>query len=164
MKIYIGADHKGYNLKEEIKQWLISNNHQVEDCGASELTPMDDYVDYAKNVGNKVSEEKARLAEDSSQNEVGEPRRGSRGIVICGSGAGVDITANKINGIRACLGFNIEQVKAARADDDVNVLALSSDFTIFDDAKLLIDAFLKTPFDPTDNHVRRIEKIKSLES
>src|SRR3972149_6796274 len=142
MKIYIGADHRGFDLKNDLKQWLISLGHQIEDSGANQKTPFDDYTDFAVGVANKVVAE-----------------QGSRGIVICGSGAGVDITANKIRGIRACLGFNIEQVKAARADDDVNVLALSSDFTIFDDAKLLIDAFLKTPFDPTDNHVRRIEKI-----
>ena len=146
MKIYIGADHKGFNLKEEIKQWLISENHQAEDCGATEQTPMDDYVDFAAEVGRKVANEHV-----------------SRGIVICGSGAGVDITANKIKGIRSCLGFNIEQVKAARNDDDINVLALSSDFILSDSAKDIVNAFLTTVFNPTDNHVRRIEKIKRLE-
>ncbi len=146
MRVFIGADHKGFELKNEIKQWLSSNNYQVEDLGANELAPMDDYVDYAKSVAQKVAEEKD-----------------SRGIVICGSGVGVDITANKIKGVRSVLGFNIEQIKAARNDDDVNILSLASDYTFFDNAKLLIGAFLETPFDPTDNHVRRIEKIKSLE-
>ncbi len=147
MKIYLGADHRGFDLKEEIKQWLISSGHQVEDCGSTEKISFDDYVDYARTVGEKV---------------VGE--QGGRGIVICGSGAGVDITANKIKGVRSCLGFNIGQVKAARSDDNVNVLALASDFTFFEDSKALIETFLQTPYNPTDNHARRIEKIKNLET
>jgi ribose 5-phosphate isomerase B len=147
MKIFIGADHKGFELKKEIKEWLSSANYQVEDLGAFEYKPGDDYVDFATSVANKVTSEK-----------------GSRGIVICGSGAGVDITANKTRGIRCCLGFNIEQVKAARNDDDINVLALASDYCELEKAKKLTDAFLNTDFDPTENHVRRIEKIKNLES
>ena len=147
MKIYIGADHRGFKLKSELKEWLSSISHQVEDLGAVELVPRDDYVDFAKSVAQKISNE-----------------QGSRGIVICGSGAGVDITANKIKGVRSCLGFNIQQVKAARADDNINVLALASDFTFLDNAKLLVSAFLETVFDPTDNHTRRIEKIRNLES
>lgn len=160
MKIYIGADHRGFKLKSELKEWLSSISHQVEDLGAIELVPRDDYVDFAKSVAQKVSNEQARLDSPTESSA----RRGSRGIVICGSGAGVDITANKIKGVRSCLGFNIQQVKAARADDNINVLALASDFTFLDNAKLLVSAFLETVFDPTDNHTRRIEKIRNLES
>lgn len=147
MKIYIGADHRGFELKNEIKNWLISSGNDVEDCGALEFQKFDDYVDFAKEVAEKVAAE-----------------QGSRGIVVCGSGAGVDITANKVKGIRSVLGFNIEQVKAARSDDNVNILSLPGDFTFFEDSKSLIETFLQTPFNPTDNHVRRIEKIKTLEA
>lgn len=147
MKIYLGADHRGLELKNEIKDWLLSSGFQVEDCGAHTNEQFDDYVDFAKQVGEKVISE-----------------QGSRGIVICGSGAGVDITANKIKGVRSLLGFNIEQVKAARSDDNVNVLALAADFTFFEDSKALVESFLHTPFNPTDNHTRRIEKIKNLEA
>ena len=147
MRIYLGADHRGFELKSKLKRWLEQAGHQVEDCGAHEHTLRDDYVDFAAEVGRRVNNE-----------------QGSRGVVICGSGAGVDITANKIKGVRCVLGFNIEQVRAARNDDNVNILALASDFTLFEDAKILIETFLQTPFDPTDNHARRIEKIKSLES
>jgi ribose 5-phosphate isomerase B len=147
MKIYLGADHRGYDLKEKIKTWLTESGHQVEDCGAHELILRDDYVDFAADVAGKIIIE-----------------HGSRGIVICGSGAGVNITANKIKGIRCCLGFNIEQVKAARNDDNINVLALASDFVFFEDAKVLVDTFLLTAYDPTDNHARRLEKIKNLEN
>lgn len=147
MKIYLGADHRGFGLKNEIKNWLESTGTQVEDCGANEFQQFDDYVDFAKAVAEKVANE-----------------QGSKGIVICGSGAGVDITANKINGARSVLGFNVEQVKAARTDDNVNILALAANFTFFEDSKSLIETFLQTPYNPTDNHVRRIEKIKTLEA
>jgi ribose 5-phosphate isomerase B len=146
MKIFIGADHRGFELKTQILNWMYSLGHEVEDCGANELVLRDDYVDFAGIVGRKVAEE-----------------LGNRGIVICGSGAGVDITANKINGIRSSIGFNVEQVKAARRDDNLNVLALASDFALFEDAKVLIETFLSTAYDPTDNHVRRLEKIRNLE-
>src|SRR3990167_2156290 len=107
MKIYLGADHRGFQLKEELKQFL-ETNYDVEDCGAFEKIESDDYTDFAIKVAEKVS-----------SNE------GSRGIVICGSGVGVDITANKFPKIRCGLGINREQIKAARNDDDVNVLALA---------------------------------------
>lgn len=147
MKIYLGADHRGFELKNEIKNWLDSSGNQVEDCGANDFQQFDDYVDFAKVVAEKVAGE-----------------QGGRGVVICGSGAGVDIAANKINGVRSVLGFNVEQVKAARSDDNVNVLALAANFTFFEDSKSLIETFLQTPYNPTDNHARRIEKIKTLEA
>jgi ribose 5-phosphate isomerase B len=147
MVIYIGADHRGFELKNQIIDWMHSNGHQIEDLGAYELIPMDDYVDYAEKVGRKISEDS-----------------GNRGIVICGSGAGVDIATNKIKGARCTIGFNVEQIKASRRDDNLNVLALASNFTLLDDAKALIETFLQTPYDPTDNHARRIEKIKTLEN
>lgn len=147
MTIYIGADHRGFELKNEIKDWLLSSGHQVEDVGPHDLVPRDDFVDYAAAVGKNV---------------VNQP--GSFGIVICGSGAGVDMAVNKIKGVRASIGFNLEQVKAARADDNLNVLALASDFTLPDDAQMMIETFLTTGFNPTDNHTRRIEKIENLEN
>jgi ribose 5-phosphate isomerase B len=147
MKIFIGADHRGFELKNQLLAWLSESGYEVEDCGAKEFISTDDYPDYAEAVGRKVAEE-----------------AGNRGIVICGSGAGVDIAANKIDGVRCSIGFNIEQVKAARKDDNLNVLALASNFVIFEDAKVLVDTFLHTPYDPTDNHARRIEKIKNLET
>jgi ribose 5-phosphate isomerase B len=146
MTIYIGADHRGFELKNQLINWLTESGHHAEDLGAIEHTLRDDYTDYAAAVAIKVAQE-----------------TGNRGIVICGSGAGVDITCNKINGIRSVLGFNIEQVKAARNDDNVNILSLASDFTLFEDAKILVETFLNTAYDPTDNHARRIEKIKNLE-
>ena len=147
MTIYLGADHRGFELKNQIKDWMISNGHNVEDVGAHEKTLRDDYTEYAASAARKVSSNQA-----------------NKGIVICGSGAGANITANKIKEIRSVLGFNVEQVRAARNDDNVNILALASDFTLLEDAKVLIDTFLSTAYDPTDNHARRIDKIRNLES
>lgn len=146
MKIYLGADHRGFELKNNLKKWLDENGHTTEDMGAYELSPNDDYVDFAGMVAEAVSK-----------------NPDSRGIVICGSGVGVDIVSNKFQGIRSGLGFDAEQVKKAREDDDINVLAIASDFTNEMVAEDLIAEFLQTEFNPTENHTRRIEKIKKLE-
>jgi len=147
MRIFIGADHRGFELKNQLKEWMASVGHQVEDCGAHQFEKADDYPDYAEAVGEKI-------AEDPN----------ARGILICGSGAGMDIAANKINGVRSSIGFNIEQVKAARNDDNLNILVLACNYLMFDDAKALTEIFLATPYDPTDNHARRLLKIKNLEN
>lgn len=144
MTIYLGADHRGFQLKEELKQ-ILQKTYEVEDCGAFEKVEGDDYVDFAKAVAEKVGK-----------------NRDSRGIVICGSGVGVDITANKFANIRCGLGLSQEQVKAARNDDDINILALASDFTTFDVAKEMVEFFLTTAFEPSENHKRRIAKIEEL--
>lgn len=146
MIIYIGADHRGFKLKEYIKSWLSENSHEIKDLGAFDYSANDDYVDFATAVGEAISQ-------DSN----------SKGIIICGSGAGVSIVANKFPNVRCGLGFSNNQVKAAREDDDINILSLASDFTNEDEAKQLISVFLETNFNPTENHTRRIEKIKALE-
>lgn len=146
MKIILGADHRGFELKQEIKKYLLSTNHTVFDVG--ELLPdaSDDYPDFASKAAKYVLENPE-----------------NRGIVVCGSGVGVCITANKFKGIRCGLGLMEQQVQAARHDDDINMLALASDYIIFDDARRMVDIFLQTPFEPTENHVRRLEKITRIE-
>src|SRR5262245_18641050 len=104
MKVYIGADHRGYPLKEKIKRLLEEKNLEVFDVGAETLIDGDSYVTYAKAVGESV-------ASDTD----------SRGIVVCGSGVGVDMVANKIPGIRSGLGIAHDQILAARKDDNINV-------------------------------------------
>lgn len=146
MKIYIGTDHRGFELKNNLKRWLDESGEVTEDMGAYELVANDDYVDFASMVAEAVSKN---------------PQ--SRGILICGSGVGVDIVANKFPGIRCGLGFDTEQVKKAREDDDINILAIASGFTNEITAQDLINKFLQTEFNPTENHTRRIEKIKALE-
>ena len=145
--IYFGADHRGYKLKESLKIYLKELNFNFEDLGAKELIPDDDYPDYAALVAKKVFE-------DPENN---------RGILICGSGVGVDITANKFKGVRSALIFNAEQARMSRNDDNANILSLSSDFTDENSAKEIVKIWLETPFSYLERHARRVEKIKKIE-
>ncbi len=145
--IYFGADHRGYKLKEALKVYLKELNFNFDDLGALELNPEDDYPDYAILVAKKV-------AEDPEKN---------RGILICGSGVGVDVTANKFKGVRSALIFNTEQARMSRNDDNTNVLSFSADFTDENLAKEILKIWLETPFSRLERHVRRVEKIKKIE-
>lgn len=145
--IYIGADHRGYKLKETLKIYLKELNFNFEDLGAHEINPEDDYPDYATLVAKKV-------AEDLEKN---------RGILICGSGVGVDVTANKFKGVRSALCFDASQARASRNDDNTNILSLSADFTDENSAKEILKIWLETPFSRLERHVRRVEKIKKIE-
>jgi len=146
--IYIGADHRGYKLKEILKNYLKELNYDFNDLGASELNPDDDYPDFALVVAKKV-------AENSENN---------RGILICGSGVGVDIVANKTKNIRSALCFDVKQAQMSRNNDDTNVLSLSADFISESLAKEIVKIWLETPFSGLEHHVRRIEKIKKIEN
>jgi len=145
--IYIGADHRGYKLKEALKIYLQELNYVWEDLGAKELNPNDDYPDFALAVAKKV-------AENPEEN---------RGILICGSGVGVDIVANKIKNIRSALCFDAKQAQMSRNDDDTNVLSLSADFISENLTKEIVKIWLEAPFSGLEHHVRRIEKINKIE-
>jgi ribose 5-phosphate isomerase B len=147
MIIYIGADHRGFYLKEELERELKRGGYEVVDMGNDESDQDDDYPDFAGAVAEKVS---------GAGNEV-------RGILICGSGIGVDITANKFDGVRAALAMSPEHIRAGRNDDDVNVLCLASDFTKPGDAIEIARMFLATPFDGEERRVRRLKKIQEIE-
>jgi len=147
MKIYLGADHRGYELKEKIATWLFDLEHAYLDVGASSLNPKDDYTKYAEEVASLVANNK-----------------GSRGILLCGSGVGVDVVANKFDGIRASLGKNVLQVEAGRNDDDMNILVIAADFTTEKEAKAMLIAFLETPFSGKARYERRIEEIEKIEA
>jgi len=147
MVIYLGADHRGFNLKESIKSWLKNQGYEVVDFGANVLNPNDDYTDFAIKVGEAIQKD----------------YENGRGILICGSGAGVCITANKFKRVKAGVGFNPDQVFEMRNDDNINVLCLASDFIYEEQAKNLVKVFLITPFDHKENHLRRLQKIEELE-
>ncbi len=146
MKLYIGADHRGFGLKEALKPWLATQGHDVVDCGNTSYDPEDDFPDFAFAVSDAV---------------VNEPE--SRGIVICGSAGGVTMAANKVNGIRCSVGVTTDDVRHNRAHDDMNVLAVASDFTSEAQAREMILVFINTPFDGAERFVRRIQKIHSRE-
>lgn len=151
VKVYLGADHRGFKLAEEMYQWLVGRQIVVVNVTASKLDPDDDYVDYAKEVAQKV----AQVKENGSD--------AVRGIVICGSGIGVDMVANKFEGVRCGLGFSESEIKAARQEDDINVLALPADSLSVDQAKNIVRAFLETDFDSKKRHQRRLDKLTLLE-
>jgi ribose 5-phosphate isomerase B len=144
--IYIGSDHRGLYLKQEIIKFLNSKNLQVVDCGNSVYDPDDDYPEYASEVAKRV------IADNNSL-----------GIVICGTGVGVSITANKISGARAALLDSIETTTIARAHNHINILALSSslDLGIMPD---IVETFIITEPSYQERHIRRISKIKELEN
>lgn len=147
MKVYLGTDHAGFELKEKIKAYLNEGHYEVEDCGAFEFDKNDDYPDFISKAAEKVSKYPT-----------------SRGIIFGKSGAGECIVANKIKRIRAILGFNMENVKLAREHNDANILSLGSAFTNTELAKELVIIFLQTPFSNEERHIRRINKIKEIET
>jgi len=146
MKIYLGADHRGFKLKEGVKNWLISLGYEVYDMGAYKYDAKDDYTLYAQKVAVVVRAKKGR-----------------RGILFCGSGVGVDVVANKFDGIRASIGKSSGQIAAGRKHDDMNVLVLASDFTTEAEAKEIIKRFLETKFDKKKRYIRRLKEIQKLE-
>ncbi len=158
MKIYLGADHGGYKLKEKIKTWLAEwgfsavggpasgGDYFFEDLGAHSLVEGDDYPDYAVPVAQKV---------------VSDP--GSLGILACRSGQGESIAANKVKGARAALAWSEETGRSARHDDDSNILCLASDYVGMAEQQRIIRAFIGTSFGAEERFKRRIEKIKRLE-
>lgn len=146
MRIIIGADHRGFPLKEELKAWLATSGNVVENVGAMTLDPADDYPDFGAAVGRLIATDPA-----------------ARGIVLCGSGIGIAIAANKVSGVRAGTIATPEQATAARADEDLNVLGLSADALDFDHAKPIVTAFLETPFSGEERHARRVQKLADLD-
>jgi len=146
-KIYLGADHRGFELKERIKEKLKKHGYVYKDLGAYEYNPDDDYTDIAIKLGEAVSNDKS-----------------SKGVLFCGSGVGVCIAANKVRGIRAALGEGIEIVKKAREDDNINVLCIPADFVDEEKAFALIEIFLNTPFKFQEKYIRRIKKIEEYEN
>ena len=146
MKIAIGADHAGYSLKEQIREHLTAVGHEVVDYG-TESADSTDYPDYAKPVAEAVSGGEAE-----------------RGILVCSTGVGMSIAANKVKGVRAALAFNTDEVQLTREHNDANVLALGAKYTSVETADQMIDVFLKTPFSGGERHSRRIAKVAKLEA
>jgi RpiB/LacA/LacB family sugar-phosphate isomerase len=142
--IYIGADHGGFTLKEKMKSWLSEWGLQFEDCGANELNPEDDYPDFAKEVAQKVVQ---------NPNE-------NNGILVCRSGGGMVIAANKYKHARAVFVFNEESAIHARTDNDANIASFAGDWIDDTSAKRSLYAFLHTHFNEESRHTRRVAKLE----
>ncbi len=144
MIIYLGADHAGWHYKEKIKKLLTDLGYNFEDLGNEQYRAQDDYPEYARKVAVAVNKNK-----------------NSTGILICDSGAGMAIVANRLNKVRAVLAYNTTQTKHAREHNNANVLCLGSEYTPFWRVKKMIKVWLKTEFSTAKRHRRRVLKIDS---
>ncbi len=147
MKVFLGADHRGFDLKEKLKEWLAAKGYEVHDLGAHRLDPGDDYPDFAYAVAERVAE------------NPGE----HRGVLVCGSGAGMDVAANKVRAVRATTAWDTASAEHVRTNDDVNVIALAADWTPPEQAREIVKVFLETPFSGEERHIRRLKKIEEIE-
>lgn len=147
MKIFIGADHNGFEYKSQLIKALELAGHEVVDCGDASIQPEDDYPQFAGKVVNAL---------------LGAHEPESKGILICGSGQGMVMAANRFKGIRAALCWSPNEARAARNDDDANVLCLSSRYTSLDEAGTIMAAFLATPFAGAERFKRRIAELDQL--
>ena len=146
MRVYLGSDHAGFELKVALIEHLTSAGHEAIDCGPAELTAGDDYPPYCIDTGLRV---------------VGD--EGSLGIVIGGSGNGEQIAANKVTGVRAALAYNLETATLARQHNNANVLGLGARMHETDEALAIADAFVNTPFSEEPRHQRRIDMVATYE-
>ncbi len=144
--VYIASDHAGFHLKESLREHLENAGYHIEDMGAHELDPNDDYPKYASLVAKSVQSH---------------PQ--SFGILSCGNAQGVCITANKFDGIRAGVGFSTKSAQTMRQDDDANIICIPGRIETKDDPVQIANTFLETQFMPEARHMRRLSQISSIE-
>ncbi len=144
--VTLGADHGGLSLKTDLIPWLKSLGYQVTDVGAYTLDPADDYPDFAESVARAVTSDQAE-----------------RGILICGSGVGACIAANKVPGIRACLCHDVYSAHQGVEHDNMNIICLGARVVGIELAKNLVAAFLKASFTGEERHRRRLGKVAAIE-
>lgn len=149
MKIYLGSDHGGFKLKEEFKQYLVSNHPEfkLEDCGALVFEPTDDYPAFAFQVAEKV-------ASDSCE---------ALGILLCRSGSGMVIAANKVKGIRAVELYGEKIAAHSKSHNHANVIAFSGDYLNLSEMIKMFEVFLETDQDEGERHSRRAMQITNYE-
>ena len=146
MKIGIAADHGGYELKESLKKFLAEQGYEIKDFGAYGLNDSDDYPDFV-----------IPLAEAVSGNQV------ERGIAVCGSGVGASVAANKVHGVRAALVNDHFSAHQGVEDDNLNIICLGGRVTGNMAAQEYVTAFLNARFTHAERHLRRLQKLHSLE-
>lgn len=147
MRVFLGSDHAGYELKEHLVDWLKNNGHEPVDCGAFVYDAVDDYPPFVLRA---------------AQRTVAEP--GSLGIVIGGSGNGEAIAANKIKGARAALVFSDDTARLAREHNDANIISLGARQYGVEDATRFVELFLGTPYSGEPRHTRRITMLTEFEN
>ncbi|MED7930896.1 ribose-5-phosphate isomerase [Nonomuraea sp. LP-02] len=147
MRVYIGADHAGYELKNHLVSWLKDHGHEVTDCGPFVYDAEDDYPAFVLRAAEGVAGDPASL-----------------GIVIGGSGNGEQIAANKVRGIRAALAWSEDTARLAREHNNANVVAIGARMHSLDEATRFAEVFLGTPFSGSERHSRRIAQLASYET
>jgi ribose 5-phosphate isomerase B len=147
MKLYLGADHNGFDYKRKLADFLERSGYEVIDVGDDKPNPDDDFPQFAGQAVNA-------LLADSDKT--------SRAILICGSGQGMCMAANRFKGIRAALAWSVEEARASRNDDDSNVLCLSSRYSSIEDVKPIVMTWLATPFAGAPRFTRRIQELDNL--
>ena len=143
MTIFIGADHRGFDLKNQIMEYLHEKNIRIEDLGAYEKKPLDDAADFGQKIAQAVLQ--------NPDNHLG--------IVVCGSGCAVSISANRNKGIRCGVAMNISQAQHIRENDNANILSLASDYTNYEEAVKIVDAFLAATPKTDEKYLRRLKKL-----
>lgn len=146
MRVVIGADHGGYVLKQELAKYLEATGHEVVDAGAHSLEPLDDYPDFAKAVADSVASKDAQ-----------------RGIMICGSGVGASVAANKIKGVRASVCHDTYSAHQGVEHDDMNVLCLGARVVGGELAREITTAFVSAEYSGEERHRRRLGKVLDME-
>lgn len=146
MKIYLGADHAGFKLKTQLSEHLHHSGYEIEDVGAKTLDEDDDYPRFAYAIAAKILG-----GEDDD-----------RGVLICGSGQGMSMAANRVNGVRAALAWDVRSATAAREDDNANVLVLPARFVTDYAAFEMVDAWLAAKFKSDPKYLRRLDELEEL--
>jgi ribose 5-phosphate isomerase B len=146
VRVYLGSDHAGYELKEHLARWLAEHGHEPVDCGPPAYDPDDDYPPYVLAAALRVA---------------GDP--GSLGVVLGGSGNGEAIAANKVPGIRAALAWTEETATLGRQHNDANVLSLGARMYDAAAATRFVEAFVSTPFSGEERHARRLDMLRRYE-
>ena len=146
MKVAVGTDHAGFDLKVQIVPWLESSGHEVVDVGAHTLDPADDFPDFAAAVAHSINDGVAE-----------------RGVMVCGSGVGASIATNKVSGIRACLCHDTYTARQGVEHNDMNVICLGGRVIGIETAKEVIAAFLGADYTPEARFQRRIDKVSEIE-
>ena len=147
MRVHLGSDHAGFELKSHLVAWLESERYDVVDHGPVEFDPVDDYPPYVLRAAQAVVHD-----------------RGSLGIVLGGSGNGEQIAANKVRGVRAALAWTEDTAVLAREHNDANVISVGARMHTADEATRLVELFLTTAFSGDERHARRIAMIAAFES
>jgi ribose 5-phosphate isomerase B len=143
VRVALGADHRGFALKEELKRWLAARGHEVVDLGPESADRVD-YPDYAFRVADAVA-----------------GRRADRGILICSTGIGMSIAANKVQGVRAALVDSVRLARLSREHNDANVLCLGADIVSAAEARRIVGVWMKTEF-AGGRHARRVRKLERV--